>query len=179
MPDKTTRPSQSTLNAQGKHDQVNRWFTWEPINGDGLCPTYMWRLTLLRLPNGRRLYLHHFVGDDWCKDPHDHPKVFWSIGLKGGYDEDVYEATGYEVSSDPNEYSGPVLEPRTIEWRAPWFRRFDATHIHRIRAAHTGGAWTLCYTGPVTRQWGFWHLLQRWVPFRIYLNSHAQDRKDC
>ena len=42
------------------------WFERESIGGDGMCPTYLWRWTLLRLGQ-RAVYLHHFVGDDWVK----------------------------------------------------------------------------------------------------------------
>ncbi len=165
------RKSLAELNATGK--TTNKWFTWERINGDDLCPTYMYRLVLARLPGGRRLYLHHFVGDDWSLDPHDHPKYFVSIGLWGSYDEDVYYT---HYLREPDKLN--PLEPVTKHWRAPWVRKFPANHIHRIRSAHTGGAWTLVYTGPVTREWGFW-MHNKWIEFREYLRKHSHERKDC
>lgn len=162
------RKSLADLHAAGLSHLTNRWFTWERINGDGLCPTYLYRLVLARLPGGRRLYLHHFVGDDWSLDPHDHPKYFISIGLWGSYIEEVYDISSSRVI---------VREKR---WIAPWIRKFSATHTHRIRAKETGGAWTLVYTGPVTRQWGFWHLdIRRWFPVAQFLRKYGADRKEC
>jgi len=143
----------------------NRWIAWEEINGDGLCPTYLFRLVLARLPRGRRVYLHHFVGDDWAVDAHDHPKVFWSIGLWGAYDEDVF---------DPRTRAWT-----TRRWRAPWVRRFPAQHAHRVRARHTGGAWTLEFTGPVTQEWGFFAWDEVWTPRRKYLAELGEVRKEC
>ena len=51
---------------------IDRLFKLEEINGHGRCSTYLYRWTLLAF---RRLsvYLHHFVGDDWSRDMHDHP----------------------------------------------------------------------------------------------------------
>lgn len=133
------------------------------VNGDGVARTYLHRWTLLRLPGARRLYLHHFVGDDWSVDPHDHPKRFVSIGLWGGYDEDVF---------DPDE--GRVVQ--TVKWRAPWFRIFPPSHTHRVRSRHLGGAWTLVYVGPRRQDWGFWLRGEDWVEQRQYLRDHATDR---
>ncbi len=146
---------------------MSTWLTWEQINGGDLCPTYLYRFVLANLPGGRRVYLHHFVGDDWSRDPHDHPKWFISVGLWGAYDEDVYSP---EIGGDE--------AVRTKRWRAPWIRKFPAEHIHRVRARHTGGAWTLVVTGPVTREWGFWYR-RTWVAFREYLSAHGDARKDC
>lgn len=66
------------------HAFLSRFFPAEEINGGGLCDTYLYRWVLLTLWGGRRLYLHHFVGDDWARDMHDHPKRFITVGLWGG-----------------------------------------------------------------------------------------------
>jgi hypothetical protein len=49
----------------------------EEINGHR-CPTYLYRWMLIKRQNWS-IYLHHFVGDDWSLDLHDHPKRFISI----------------------------------------------------------------------------------------------------
>ena len=146
---------------------LNRWLTWERIGSE---PVYMFRLTLLRLPGARRLYLHRFVGDDWCLDPHDHPKVFWSIGLRGSYVEEVYEVI-------PGGCVRGVRLKEQITFRAPWIRRFEPSHTHRIRASSTGGAWTLVFTGPETDEWGFWLEHKVWIPFADYLKRFAPGRE--
>ena len=55
---------------------------------------YLYRWTLAVLGRGRRCYLHRYLGSDWARDLHDHPKVFWSIGLWGGYVEQTPAGMG-------------------------------------------------------------------------------------
>jgi hypothetical protein len=129
-------------------------FRKEEINGER-CPTYLYRWRLLSL-GFAKVYLHNFVGNDWTKDLHDHPKRFISIGLRGSY---IEETPGGER-----------------EYIAPWVRTFPATHRHRLRAAH---CWTLAIVGPVVRDWGFWHQGE-WVEWEQYVKSDtATQRRDC
>lgn len=136
---------------------LDRLFRLEEINGSGTCPTYLYRWTLFRVP-GVTCYLHHFVGDDWSRDLHDHPKRFISIGLWGQYIE--YTPHG-----------------RT-HFFAPWIRSFPATHIHRLvlNPVTRQPCWTLVFVLRAVREWGFWRA-GRWVHWRTYVNS-ASD-KDC
>lgn len=136
----------------------DRLFRKESISGDGLCPTYLWRWTLLRLGE-RAVYLHYFVGDDWTRDLHDHPKRFISFGLRGRYVEETSE--GERI------------------WRAPWIRSFPATHRHRLRLIDKQPCWTLVIVLKNERAWGFWHE-GKWIPWRKYLNlPAARERKSC
>jgi hypothetical protein len=141
-----------------------RFFPREEINGDGLCPTYLYRWTLLRVGTWFSVYLHKFVGDDWSLDFHDHPKRFWSIGLRGKYVEHYYN--GYRQV--------------TREWRAPWFRTFPATHIHRLSGPTPATpCWTLVIVGRAIRAWGFWSG-GTFRPWRAYVSSDtARERKAC
>ena len=73
---------------------LTRLFKREEINGNGRCSTYLYRwLFQPRRPRalwrGFGIYLHKFVGDDWSRDLHDHPKRFVSIGLNGAYREET------------------------------------------------------------------------------------------
>jgi hypothetical protein len=130
----------------------------EEINGRGLCPTYLYRRTLLRLP-WFAIYLHHFVGDDWSRDLHDHPKRFISLGLKGRYIEDI-----------PNG---------SREYRAPWLRTFPAQHIHRLRLIDGKPCWTLVFVLRPVREWGFWHM-GKWIHWREYVKSdESKKMKSC
>lgn len=134
---------------------VNWLFAKEEINGER-CPTYMYRWRLLGLYSFFKVYLHHFVGNDWTKDLHDHPKRFISIGLRGSY---IEETPGGERA-----------------YIAPWLRTFSATHIHRLRATD---CWTLVIVGKPTREWGFWSNGQ-WVQWLQYIKSSLGDkRRDC
>ena len=142
---------------------IDRLFKLEEINGHGVCPTYLYRWTLFQPKwkwlKGVGVYLHHFVGDDWSRDMHDHPKRFISIGLWGSYTEET-----------------PAGE-RT--YRAPWLRTFPAHHVHRLRLAPGATCWTLVIVLRAVRAWGFWSG-GKWVPWREYVNSEdASAMKSC
>lgn len=130
----------------------------EEINGHEICPTYLYRWTLFG-PRNCKVYLHHFVGDDWSRDLHDHPKRFISIGLWGSYIE--------ETPSGERHY------------RAPWIRTFPAEHVHRLRLGPHRDCWTLVIVLKAVRLWGFWHNGQ-WIYWRDYVGSEqAERRKSC
>ncbi len=135
---------------------IDKIFRKEEINGHEQCPTYLYRWTLLRLGKLCALYLHHFVGDDWALDFHDHPKRFVSIGLWGSY---------VEVTPAPKLISGVCEDV----YRAPWIRTFPATHKHRLRMIAPGATcWTLVLVTRAVRPWGFWKDGQ-WMPWRAYV----------
>jgi hypothetical protein len=145
----------------------------EEINGGGRCPTYLYRWTLAKFSKGRGIYLHHFVGDDWSSDLHDHPKRFISIGLWGWY----IEETPYQPADSEWARLGPV---RTT-YHAPWIRSFPATHIHRL-VVPSKNCWTLVIVLKSVREWGFWHL-GRFIPWRSYVKGEdsaiADKMKVC
>jgi hypothetical protein len=118
---------------------------------------------------GRGIYLHHFVGDDWSLDLHDHPKRFISIGLKGRY-----------VELTPDLKGGT----KTKTYKAPWVRTFPAEHIHRLRMVRgrigeIEDCWTLVIVLKPVRSWGFWHL-GKFIGWRDYVGSETADEmKAC
>lgn len=142
------------------------------MDGAGRCPVYLERWTFFNL-FGVAVYLHHFLGDDWAIDPHDHPRRFTSIGLKGWYYEDVYGVQKW-AGQDGQLVT---VHKGTTKYTAPWFRSFPATHIHRIRASECGNCWTLVIVGPKRRAWGFIRD-GVWTPFREYVFS-GKARKSC
>lgn len=155
---------------------IDRWFGLEEINGRGLCPTYLYRWTLAKW-RGRAVYLHHFVGDDWSRDLHDHPKRFISIGLWGGYIEQRMAPCWIEDSY----HGGPIQQMREVErvYRAPWIRTFPAQHIHRLRLIDQRPCWTLVIVLKTVREWGFWSD-GSWLPWRTYVRSDAAEQnKSC
>lgn len=144
----------------------------EEINGGERCPTYLYRWTIAKWNKGRGIYLHHFVGDDWSLDLHDHPKRFVSIGLKGSYREQT-----------PNpffQYAGGGKLPFYEKvYRAPWIRTFPAEHIHRLSLIDGKDCWTLVIVLKARRSWGFWHL-GKFIGWREYVNSETADKmKAC
>ena len=161
---------------------MRRFFDWlfrkEIMDGcgAGVSDGYMHRWRLLTLLNGRQLYLHHFLGDDWSKDMHDHPKAFVSIGLWGSYVEERPREFGFgpDLVVPPGGVGIPHNGIIRDHYRAPWIRRFPAHHIHRLTEAR--GCWTLVYTGPTVRLWGFWRD-RVWVPWRSYVEKYGGG--DC
>lgn len=141
---------------------LNRFCFYETMSGAGRCPVYLERWTLF-VRWGFGVYLHHFIGDDWSADPHDHPRRFITIGLRGWYWEDVFDATGRKISSR--------------RYTAPWIRSFPAEHLHRVRASECGNCWTLVIVCRKSRAWGF---VQDgvWIHFREYVFG-GKARGDC
>lgn len=144
----------------------DRWplWRWAELSGPDGGEPYAYRMALANLWGRCSLYLHVFVGDDWSRDPHDHPKWFLSIGLWGSYDEEVYTVPDH--AWDRPELAG-------IErFVAPWVRWFPAEHIHRLRVPEGKRVVTLCITGTQTREWGFWSKAAgRWQHYRSYLSE--------
>ena len=136
----------------------------EEINGGHRCPTYMFRWTVARVVS-HKVYLHKFVGDDWSRDLHDHPKRFISIGIWGSY----LEVYGFGVQG-----------PFSRRWRAPWFRSFPAEHRHRITTPW-GHCWTLVIVGAPEREWGFWHggKFMPWLDYVRGKDGIADKMKAC
>ena len=153
---------------------LNRIFDKKSISGCGEVgisaedtdSAYMHRWRLLSLPRKRRLYLHHFFGNDWSMDFHNHPKEFTSIGLCGSYVE--HQLLGYDGVNPPR----PIIRIQT--YRAPWIRRFGPTHTHRVECEKS--CWTLVYVGPHVQSWGFFRL-GKWIPYREYLKHFGSG--DC
>jgi hypothetical protein len=144
---------------------IRKLFKYETMSGAGTCPIYLERWELLSLL-GYEIYLHHFLGDDWALDPHDHPRRFISIGLKGGYIEDSYKCS---------ETSDMITEKK---FKAPWIRSFPAEHIHRIRMEKKGEtAWTVVIVLRKSRRWGFWQY-GKWIGWKDYVHNGI-SRKSC
>jgi hypothetical protein len=143
----------------------------EEINGADRCETYLYRWIMLNTKNVKA-YLHHFVGSDWSRDLHDHPKRFISIGIWGSY----VEYTPADMADWSNE-NGQIVNAKT--YRAPWIRSFPATHIHRLTATN---CWTIVIVLKTVREWGFWNR-GRFIHWREYVygaSKHiADESKDC
>ena len=149
-------------------------FPRERINGRGRCPTYLHRWRILLRPSRAGIYLHRFVGSDWSRDLHDHPKRFVSIGIRGSYVE--------EYVSDHRRRE--VVARRRFD--APWVRTFPAEHAHRLGLPDdVAVCWTLVIMFPERRKWGFWTRTAhggalRWFAVRDYLKMpQADDNKAC
>lgn len=139
----------------------------EEIDGGRRCPVYLYRWTLFARKGKFGLYLHHFVGDDWSLDLHDHPKRFISIGLWGWY---------LEETPVPSQHAATNIR----KFRAPWIRTFPAHHIHRL-SVPSKNCWTLVIVLKPVREWGFWHD-GKFIPWRKYVapeSELADEMKAC
>lgn len=138
---------------------INRNFEVGEINGER-CPTYLYRWELIRVGKVFAIYLHQFIGNDWTRDLHDHPKRFISIGLSGRYIEETPQ--GQRM------------------YRAPWIRTFPASHIHRLMLVDPlEDCWTIVIVFRAVRKWGFWSG-RKWIFWKDYVGGTAADgRRDC
>lgn len=132
-------------------------FRREEMDGCGRCPTYLVRWTLLKWGD-RGIYLHHFVGDDWSRDLHDHPKRFISIGLWGAY---VEETPGPELEGRWEVVTGRDREMVHVRWSLPnadgvflWVRHYPNTGWGQV--ACEGQAQDFNRIGRVPAEWGRW-----------------------
>ena len=157
---------------------IDRVFAFEVIDG-GRCP-YLHRWRLASFGRKRFLYLHHFVGSDWSRDPHDHPKRFISIGLWGGYVEETPSLANIALLMNGQKTDDVFSWPNRTEYLAPWIRSFPATHIHRLILPPGGTCWTLVFTGRETQAWGFYLPDGTWIEWMRYMRTGRPDvAKDC
>jgi len=106
------------------------------------------------IPRNRwfNIYIHCFMRSDYdCF--HDHPWANLSWILKGSYIE-------HTIEGDLERLEGTtVLRP--LGELAHW------VELNR------GPCWTLFFTGPKYREWGF-HTEQGWVQWEEYLKDHGE-----
>lgn len=120
------------------------WGFWvRRLIGDGKT-TYIDRLTILLTP-WFSIKLHRIYRPDQQRELHDHPWTFLSIVLWGHYLEDTPHG------------------PRRCWWWN-WKRAEDS---HSIRETSRTPVWTLLFTGPRRRIWGF-YAKNGWVAWDQY-----------
>ncbi|AEK09993.1 cysteine dioxygenase [Mycobacterium phage Rey] len=114
------------------------------------------------IPRNRFLnvYLHQFLGSDDDRALHDHPWWFASLILKGGYWE--HRKTGWATWRAPGSFA--IRRPKTahrVELDVDTVYSFE--HDTWLEKP----AWTLIFTGPKIRSWGF-HCPQGWTHWRVF-----------
>ncbi|MEN2979965.1 hypothetical protein P7L78_09095 [Tistrella bauzanensis] len=103
---------------------------------------YLVRHLICRLPGGRRLYLHKFVGSDDANVVHDHPCRFVSLILAGCYSE--------QRMTHLPDINGPVLRDHCHSRGS--INCIPAERWHRLVLV-TPSVWSLVYRGRTRRQW--------------------------
>jgi hypothetical protein len=165
-------------NYQGEYKKGH--FTRAQIRGkDGSL--YMDRWYLLVFPRLFSIRIHHICRPDLDRWPHDHPWWFISIILRGGYREWWCKRTEFRTMLTNIE--DPFAPPKMawMDFHQKQVRRFNFhtnTDLHMIREFDRGekGAWTLIFTGPEKREWGFM-TDQGWVS-RVALNLGASAPRE-
>lgn len=138
---------------------ANKWPKFDIIKlVDGKPELYLRRFFIVRTKLFS-IYLHYIPRPDEDRDPHDHPWTFRSLLLRGGYEEEVF--VWDEVSKQRRFLKRNVRKAVALGMR-------PAETVHQIISVQPN-TWTLMFTGPVQRQWGF--LTETgWVDWRTYLN---------
>lgn len=110
------------------------------------------------------VYLHEFLRSDDDRALHDHPWLNASYLLRGEYTEETIAAGGV--------HRREVL--RVGDWK---LRR--ARSAHRIEL-HAGPCWSLFFTGPHLRTWGF-HCPGGWRPSQLFVSpiDKGQRGRGC
>lgn len=105
---------------------------WRQRLGNVDCPyNERWILNLYFFS----IRLHHWLGSDDLRYPHDHPWWYLSIVLCGSYTD--------------------ITPTGNVERKAASIAFFPATHKHSVKLT-SKTCWTLLITGTEKRVWGFW-----------------------
>lgn len=106
------------------------------------------------------VYLHCFLRSDDDRALHDHPWLWCSVLLRGGYIEHTIAAGGVH---------------RRDQRLAPSVRFALPTKAHRVELIDGASAWSLFVTGPRVRQWGF-HCPERgWVHWKEFTSENGNE----
>jgi hypothetical protein len=139
----------------------HRWTFWKrfKIRGqDG--GVYLDRLRLIGTPFFS-IYLHDILEPDPDYDPHNHPWVFWSFVLRGGYIEDLYAADEMHF-----ENSHAALIAKLVHSRFS-VHKMKLGWAHRIIYCQPRTK-TLVISGRRQRNWGFF-TKRGFVPWQEYV----------
>jgi hypothetical protein len=121
-------PAQSWFEVFLRKNLTHKEIGWQDIG------EVFFRYTLLKTKRFS-LYLHQLDAPNWhpvgC---HDHPWWFWTLLLKGGYDEKIGDTITRRLPGD-------------LLYR-------KSTHSHDVVTPY-GRSWSLVLTGPKSRDWGF------------------------
>lgn len=144
--------------------------------------------------------LHHILRSDDDRDLHDHPWSFLSIVLKGGYFEHRPAICNAHPAFKPHSldenararhgvaicyWCGIAREhwtrrtwygPGSILWRpAPSIHRLELPEPTRspLNVPEDNTAWTLVFTGPKRREWGF-HTICGFIPWMTYTKAKEE-----
>lgn len=160
------RTEVASPNYRTKRWDVLRWF----LIPDGREPdvVYLKRLRLIQTP-WFGWYIHWIYLPDRDRDPHDHPWNFWSLILRGGYTEQVWQKWGAQrIRVDGH---GAFLGE--FVWKAFSWHKMSIERAHMIHRLQPGTV-SMIFTGPRHRTWGFW-TREEFVPYTKYDKGAGPD----
>jgi hypothetical protein len=134
--------------------------------------------------------LHQFLRSDDDRDLHDHPWSFVSLILRGGYWEHTHAPC---VAAKDGRHAGyydttlrvyrcglrgcslPQNEwPRERRWYGIGSLLVRPAHwTHRVELPEGKTSWSLVFTGPKRREWGF-HTICGWIPWTRYWDAKRE-----
>jgi hypothetical protein len=158
---------------------LQKWFDFADINKmiDGRESLYLRRYYIKGYMSRRfkgnppkepvpSIFLHKICRSDEDVDPHDHPWSFFTVILWGSYTDEQwcakYGLGGSRVVDKLEHCPMGSMHVRS------------ATHLHRVILKPGKTVWTLVFTTPSGRPWGF-HTTNGWVPWRKYLGISAEQ----
>lgn len=132
----------------------------------------VWLSPMLSMDDGRpesgsSILLHHIIRADDDGALHDHPWNFSTQILSGGYREMV----PFYYAHKDGQGDGPSKFSRTDHAKGTVLHR-EAQSLHIIERVEPD-TWTLVYTGPRVREWGFHPAGKPWQSWREYLGATA------
>lgn len=135
------------------------------VIGQEVCPL-MLRWTFLDRGFVRAM-VHYFPAEVSDRDPHDHPRPFLTLVLRGNYRDESWERISGGTEPDEAQIGRMVKE----RLHAGAFRYRSANHLHIVETDEVG-CWTLVVMGPVVREWGFVRLTTNsWWPWGKYVQK--------
>lgn len=134
------------------------------VTRDGGIEIYLKRWWVIKRNNRMNVYLHNMLLDD---DPilHDHP--YWSLSL-------VLTDGIYEVYVRNPSVDGPGAKEEREVKAGQWVWR-GSEFAHQLIVVKP--AWTLFFTGPRVREWGFW-CPKGWLPWHKYVAVNQDPSVD-
>jgi hypothetical protein len=139
-----------------RHWLVNKyegdWARLPDLIIGGLEDPYLYRWYVIPRNRWFNVYVHCFMrSDNDCF--HDHPWMNFSWILKGRYTEHL-------IKGDLERQEGQTIF------------RWCGEIAHWVELKY-GPCWTLFFTGPKYREWGF-HTDEGWVQWETYLEEHGE-----
>lgn len=152
-----------------EHKGSPRWPHRQEIKDASDGELYLVRWTPFKI-FGWSIKLHRILRPDVDRCAHDHPWSFWTFCLWGGYEEEVLEQTVQRRGV----WQGDYFVHRKVRPLGLYYR--PAEYRHRITKLNSRfGAWTLVFTSPVRRHWGFW-IKGSWMHWKAFVNTELGKR---